>query len=163
MQIGASPVGCGPQDGHIFYVEAELSPLMRLSRLWAAVRRNADDLRCCWGGYRYPNENLGEWVGRSVEGCYYKSGVPLTSEDGTPIPIGSNFVCSRLEKNLPFCAEGQELLDEDMVGDRATFETLHPETGERIAFTFWAHQQGFPQFQKVNNQMVCIAIAATGL
>lgn len=150
-------------DTHVFLVEAERRPLKGVTRAWRyAGGDRDDDIVCGWMDLRYRNKNYGEWVGRSVEGHYYKSGVPLNYE-GTAIPIGSYFVCSQVEKNLPFCAEGEDLLDEDMVGDRATFETLHPETGERVRFTFWAHQSGFPQFERITNQMVFIAIAATGL
>lgn len=150
-------------DTNVFLVEAEQSPLKGLTKAWWRAGGERDsDIRCGWMDLRYRNKNLGEWVGRSVEGHYYKSGVPLNYEE-TVIPIGSYFVCSKVEKNLPFMADGAELLDEDMVGDRATFETLHPETGARLRFTFWAHQSGFPQFERITNQMVFIAIAATGL
>ena len=151
-----------PLDEHTFFVRAEASPLKNLSRAWRDSYESGDgDLRCCW--YGFSSKNLGEWVGRSVDGHYYKSGVPLTHNGITPIPIGTFFVCTKMEKNKPFCADPNDMVDEDMVGDFCTFETLHPDTGERLSFSFWAHQQGFPQFERITNQMVSIAIAATGL
>lgn len=156
-----------PQDAHVFMVEAELSPLKGLTRAFRdAQQGHGDDLRCGWMGFRYNNKNLGEWVGRLVEGEYYESISLLHDNDtDTPIPVGNHFVVKRVEKNKPFISEDflNEALDDDLVGDFCELETLHPVTGRRLSFSFWANQNGFPQFRKVTNQMVVIAIAATGL
>jgi hypothetical protein len=152
----------GTQDTHVFLVEVGSSPLKGLSRAWSSA--GADSDLCPFWGYK--NNNYGEWVGRIREGDYYQSVCPLFDNDtGATLPVGTHFVAEKVTKDKPFIAEDfiREALDEDLVGDHCVMKTLHPETGEPITFCFWANQQGFPQFKRIDNEMAVIAIAATGL
>lgn len=145
----------------VLNVEAASSPLKALTRAWETYGVE-DDLRPIWGSRQ---KNLGEWVSNVVVGDYYRSKVPLRHDDfDITLPAGTYFIAEKAESKS-FIAENfiDEALDDDLVGDFCQMAALHPVTGERMSFSFWANQNGFPQIDRVTNQMVILAIAASGL
>lgn len=145
----------------VLNVEAASSPLKALSRAWETYGVE-NDLRPFWGGRI---QNLGEWVSDVVAGDYYQSKVPLHHDDfDITLPAGTYFIAEKAESKS-FIAENfiDEALDDDLVGDFCQMAAPHPVTGERMSFPFWANQNGFSQIDRVTNQMVILAIAASGL
>lgn len=147
------------QDTHVFLVQAKSSPLKSASLL----REQHSDLTCCWGmnGSYSPGVYL-------EENDYYRSKVDLHhKETGQTIPAGSYFVLADVVDSS-YVSEGSSIdpdFPESFAGKRVGMETLDPrDSTQRITFTYWSHDEpARSRFEKVTNQMVLIAIAATGL
>ena len=142
-------LGCEPADvpdGHVIEVK-QIEARPRKLRLWN------DDLRCQWyGGPAAPR-----WDGAG----YYTSTTSWTikAKDGTEVsvPAGTHFFIE-LE-------EGKKI-DGIEVGDYAELTCIDPRNPEQLlSFGYWhaVHDDHSRKFTKVENEMVALAIAATGL
>jgi hypothetical protein len=120
-----------------------------------------DDLTCCHGmgcHGSYP-----DWE----EGGYYESTRELVHESGVVIPNGSYFSLSNLTEGRSMVSQDKGELDyEQLKGDHMVMKTFDPNDPTNIlSFGFWhaAQVDQWRNFNKVDNAMVVLAIAATGL
>ncbi len=107
-----------------------------------------DDLRCQW----YGKPGGPDWDGEG----YYISKVACAI-DGVSIPSGSPFIVS---------LEESKEIDGVPVGDYACMTCVDPRDEDKtLSFGYWygVQKDQSPNFTKVENDMMVLAIAATGL
>jgi len=112
-----------------------------------------DDLTHSWGYYW--TKKPPEWEG---EAYYISTRDLIHAETGLTIPAGSHFLLSEL-------TEGK-MLSEVEAGDFMCMTCLDPrDDNKTLSFGFWhgIQEDQSHNFAKVDNDMVVLAIAATGL
>jgi hypothetical protein len=153
-----------PQDTHVFLVEAKRSPLKNLHCDFLAYQ----DLRPQWGCFGY-----GGWMGGDSQPSYYEDNDYYKSKgdlhhagEGVVVPAGTYFRIVDVAKSS-YVADGSDIQSfEDLeTGTRLVLECLDPrDENKRLRFVYWSHNEtARKNFGKVTNQMVMLAIAATGL
>jgi hypothetical protein len=110
-----------------------------------------DDLRCQWWGPPGP-----QWKG---EGYYTSTVSHAINKDGETItvPVGSHFIVE---------LEEAKEIDGVPVGDYARMTCLDPRDSDKmLSFGHWygVQEDQSPNFNKIENDMMVLAIAATGL
>jgi hypothetical protein len=140
------------EPAEVLYVRAEVCKLKGVNLLVEAY----DDLRCRWphgGGGPFPY-----WE----EEAYYQSSVPIETDQGVVVPKGSFFSISRLEEGRPYVTVGDEFLK----GDFIQFRTLDPRDQDNLlTYGYWhgVSDDKSNKFQRIDNCMEILAVAATGL
>ena len=78
-------------------------------------------------------------------------------------PVGTHFLCVKAETR-PFCQDPNDP-DADITGVFVSLVALHPETNQPVHIEFFPHTQGGwgAQFSVVENEMLILALASTGL
>lgn len=140
------PADVPPMDTEVVYVQAKARKLRFL------MLDCNDDLRSCWWGPPGP-----DWDGEG----YYTSKVEhsIKDKDGADvhIPSGTPFVVS---------LEEAKEIGGVPVGDYACMTCVDPRDDDKtLSFGYWygVQKDQSPNFTKVENDMMVLAIAATGL
>jgi hypothetical protein len=147
-----SPLMPPPEDIEVAFVKA--TP-MRLKGVNLLI--GSDDIR-----YAYPPSRDGV----VLEDCdYYSSKVERTHlESQQVIPAGAHYCLVDVERH----AYGRKLtgIPNNVAGGKqVVMETIDPrDPDKRLQFRYWStNEEARTSFKKITNQMVILAIAATGL
>jgi hypothetical protein len=145
------------EEIEVAYVQAHVRKLRFFSTVpWPPD----DDLRCCWWPPSHPA--LPDWE----DGGYYLSKCAFTHPDGTVLPPNTPFIVSELTEGKLFTQDAPNPDDPvSFGGDYLELTALDPATGEPRVFGFWhgVQEDQSKNFDLVENPLVVIAIAATGL
>jgi len=121
-----------------------------------------DDLRCCCHGRH------GEGV-EFEEHDYYRSTTKIIHVPTTQvIPAGTFFVLSEVKRDQSYVADKDAIgfpFEGALKGTKIVMQTLDPrDPDNRLSFSYWAQDEpARSRFDRIDNEMAIIAIAATGL
>jgi hypothetical protein len=103
------------------------------------------------------------------EGCYYESNQALQAkgspvEDALRFAPGTYWVCERVEER-PLCKRDEDLILPGLTGTYVTLLALHPLNQRPVRMGIWPQATIGPgdQFSPVENEMLILALATTGL
>lgn len=150
-----------PAEGstEVVYVKAEARKFRNVFNIFEA----ADDIRFCfYGSYAWTRGPgpVQDWT----DEAYYISKEPLTHAcTGIEIPAGTPFLLAEL-------TEGKIMGDDELlpVGDYMRMICLdprYPDSEKTLSFSWWhgVQEDQSGKFERVENDMTVLAIAATGL
>jgi len=150
------PADAPPGDVEVAFVKATSKKLR-----WLDSIGQQDDLRCYFYG-GYPQSEPGVFL---EDLDYYRSKVARTHEETQQnIPTGAYFSLVEIERT----AYGRTITgvpDHVAGGKKVVMETIDPrDSNKRLQFRYWSTDEPTrTSFEKINNQMVILAIAAIGL
>jgi len=121
-----------------------------------------DDLRSCW--YPYPTGGpLSSWE----HAAYYVSKRGLKHSTGPWASKGTYFILTELTEGKPWVVgDSEELKPTALTGDYMRMTCLDPrDENKTLSFGFWHASQDDQSlnFDKIDNAMMVLAIAGTGL
>lgn len=144
------PADVPPMDTEVVFVKAVVRKLRYLST--HPLPGHDDGLVCHW----YGKPGAPQWDGEG----YYTSKVEHYFKDedgGITVPAGTHFVVA---------LEEGKMISGVAVGDYARMTCVDPRDADKtLSFGYWygVQQDRSPDFTKIENDMMVLAIAATGL
>lgn len=144
----------------VLYVQAHSR---KMRSLWNVMEQN-DDLRSCW--YPYHRGPVPSWE----HAAYYVSKRGLKHSTGVWAPKGTYFILIELTEEKPWVVGGSEEelkpIPIALTGDYMRMTCLDPrDENKTLSFGFWHASQDDQSvnFDKIDNAMMVLAIAGTGL
>jgi len=105
---------------------------------------------------------------RFEEHGYYRSKTEIIHIPTTQvIPAGTFFILSEVKHDQSYITDDalESPLEHALKGTRVVLQTIDPrDPDNRLSFSYWAQVEFvYSKFDRINNEMAIIAIAATGL